>query len=113
MAQWVKCFLLKHDLNLDFQDPYNQSVVVCIYNPSAGGGAGGGNGDWGWGRRPGWRLGAGQGWEWRLGARQGAGMEETETNGSPALTACQSRQISGSGLVEDLVSEIREAGLER
>lgn len=55
MAQWVKCFLLKHDLNLDFQDLYNQSVVVCIYNPSAGGGAGGGNGDWGRGRGRGWR----------------------------------------------------------
>lgn len=100
MAQWVKCFLLKHDLSLDFQSPYNQSVVVCICNPSAGGGDGG----WGRGRRRGWM---------ERGGGAGAGMEETETSGSPVLTAHQPRQISGSGLVEDLVSEIREAGLER
>lgn len=57
MAPWVTCFLLKHDLSLDFQNSYNQSVVVCGSVTSVlGAGQGAGmDGDWGQGRKRGWR----------------------------------------------------------
>lgn len=66
MAPWVTCFLLKHDLSLDFQNSYNQSVIVCASvtpvlgagqeaGMEIGGGAGAGDIDWGRGRGRGWR----------------------------------------------------------